>query len=493
MKSIDSTEPVAVIDIGSNSVRLVVYEGAVRAPISIFNEKILAGLGIDLNETGRLFESGVNRALEAIPRYVSIARSMGAVRIDIVATAAVRDAENGPDFVREIEKRCEIKVKVLTGEEEAHFSGLGVLSGTPEAEGLMGDLGGGSVELVSLKDGSTDKQVSLPIGPLRLEEWQHGDVKEQARFVDAQLSNVKWLSRMKGKDFYVVGGAWRSLAKLHITHSNYPLHVLHHYEMSPEEALYYTDDLSHMTEADLEEDGIKNRRRAVLPYAALLMNRIIKIAQPRKIIFSANGVREGCLYDQLSSKDQKVDPLIDVCDRMPWSVTFGGVDGFRLAKWMDQIFPDNKPQRERLQVAACLLSEIGRLEHPDYRVDHTLARVMRFPFVGITHEERAFVALAVASRYGKSISTNRSRATVNQLMNIRERSLAKATGYAMRLGYALSGGVASNLDAFRIKRGGKKLTLFVQKSHEHLVGEIAATRLKTLAGALNLEPKIMIE
>ena len=493
MKNTKSSEPVAVIDIGSNSVRLVVYEGAVRAPISIFNEKILAGLGVDLNETGSLYEDGVNRALDAIPRYVSIARSMGAKRIDVLATAAVRDADNGTDFVERIEKSCNLEVNVLTGEQEAHLSGLGVLSGTPEAEGFMGDLGGGSVELVSLAGGSTDKQVSLPLGPLRLEEWQHGDVKEQARFIDRQLASVKWLPRMKGKDFYVVGGAWRSLAKLHITHSNYPLHILHHYEISQKEALYYTDDLAHMTEADLVEDGIKNRRRSVLPYAALLMNRIIQIAEPRKIIFSANGVREGCLYDQLDPEVQKVDPLIDVCDRMPWSVTFGGVDGFRLASWMDQIFPDNKPGRERLQVAACLLSEIGRLEHPDYKVDHTLARVMRFPFVGITHEERAFIALAVASRYGKSIGTNRSQASVNRLMNIRERSLARATGYAMRLGYALSGGVASNLDAFRIKRGGKKLTLSARKSHEHLVGEIAATRLNTLAAALNLEPRIAIE
>ena len=296
-------EPVAVIDIGSNSVRLVVYEGAVRAPISIFNEKILCGLGIDLNETGRLYEEGVKRALEAIPRYVAIADSMGASRIDILATAAVRDAENGPEFVENIQEACGEEVRVLTGIEEAHLSGLGVLSGTPEAEGLMGDLGGGSVELVSFRKGSTDKQISLPLGPLRLEQFQHGDVREQAKLVAKHLSTVKWLPGMKGKEFYVVGGAWRALAKLHITQSNYPLHVLHHYEMSREEALYFTDDLSQASQSSLEDDGIKSRRKNIMPYAALLMHRIIEVAKPSKIIFSANGVREGCLFDQLPEGD----------------------------------------------------------------------------------------------------------------------------------------------------------------------------------------------
>jgi exopolyphosphatase/guanosine-5'-triphosphate,3'-diphosphate pyrophosphatase len=131
---------VAVIDIGSNSIRLEIFDGLTRAFCPLFNEKVICALGRDLKSTGRLSEKGAELALINLPRFTRMARGMGAARIDMLATAAVREAENGAEFIAEVERRCGQEVRVLSGAEEARISALGVLAGIPDADGIMGDL-----------------------------------------------------------------------------------------------------------------------------------------------------------------------------------------------------------------------------------------------------------------------------------------------------------------------------------------------------------------
>ena len=142
---------VAVIDIGSNSVRLVVYEALTRSPTPIFNEKALCGLGRNVLTSGRLADEAVARALASIRRFRVLCTQLNVGELHVLATAAVRDARNGPDFVAECEAICGVPLRLLSGREEATFAALGVVSGTYQPDGIVGDLGGGSLELVDIK------------------------------------------------------------------------------------------------------------------------------------------------------------------------------------------------------------------------------------------------------------------------------------------------------------------------------------------------------
>ena len=144
-----------MVDLGSNSVRLVVYEGHRRNPVAIFNEKAVLRLGRGLQATGRLNEEGMGQALTVLHRYHAVARAMGAEPFEVLATAAVRDARNGADFVAGLRSRLpDVPIRILSGRQEASSRPMGVLCGIPTADGILADIGGGSLELVRLDRGA---------------------------------------------------------------------------------------------------------------------------------------------------------------------------------------------------------------------------------------------------------------------------------------------------------------------------------------------------
>ncbi len=483
---------VAVIDIGSNSVRLVVYDGAGRAPFPVFNEKLLCGLGRGLAATGKLSDDGYARCVRVLPRYVKIARDIGVDHIDVIATAAVREASNGQQLIDDIEKICGIKPTVLSGKQEAELSALGVLSGSPDAEGLVGDLGGGSMELVSLEGGLPSRQVSLPLGPLRQWELINKGRGAAISLIDEHIGGLDWLKTIHGKSLYVIGGAWRSLAKLHMEHIDYPLHVIHHYEISLSKALDFTDFISHLSlETLAKTKGVSQRRLETIPYAALLLNRLLRASKPSQLIFSALSIREGCLFERLTEEERRQDPLIEASRKANRIKVDNPIKGKTLANWIAPAFSDVSAFA-RLRLAVCHISDIGRSEHPDYRADHALMRVLRYPFVGVTHKERAFIALAVASRYGNTLGANRSVRSVDQLLNKHEKSAAKAVGRAIRLAYNISGGVNDSLLKFKLAREESTLILSCPKELDFMVGDIAEKRLSALCQLLGCDWKIHI-
>ena len=203
-----------VVDLGSNSVRLVVFEGRGRNPVAIFNEKAVLGLGRGLHDTGQLNPDAVAQALTIMQRYHAVARAMGAAPIEVLATAAVRDASNGAAFVAALgEKLPNVPIHILTGVEEARLSADGVLLGFPGADGLLGDIGGGSLELVALSQGAQGKSASLPIGTIRLADRAKEDIGKARAIVTEELARHPWLHGAAGRDLYLVGGAWRAMAR----------------------------------------------------------------------------------------------------------------------------------------------------------------------------------------------------------------------------------------------------------------------------------------
>lgn len=490
--SLPESPPVAVVDIGSNSIRLVVYETSDRAPIAIFNEKLLCGLGRGLDATGRLNDDGIEQALAALPRFMRLASDMGVSRVDMLATAAARDAENGPEFVRRAGQLCGQEIRVLSGEEEARLSGLGVLSGTPGADGLMGDLGGGSVELVELSAGHTGRQATLPLGPLRLDPKLVAKPGKAIEEIDRAFAQISWLPEMKGRRFYLVGGAWRNLARLHMDHVQYPLHVIHDYRIRADEALELAEIVSRQSPGALQRvPGVSKRRVDTLPYAAMLLHRIMIAGQPTEIVFSANGLREGCLFDHLDPEARQEDPLLSACRRIAdHERPEAAVTGDDLFDWMSPVYQGETPSDRRLRHAACILADIAKREHPDYRAEHALLRVKRLPFVGIHHEERVFLALAVASRHAQLDEEHPAMRVVQALIDSKRMEEARAIGLSIRLAYTLTGGITAMLHRIGLTRTEESLVLRVPADLSFLVGEVVERRFSTLAKAMNLTPEI---
>ena len=194
------TGTVAVIDVGSNSIRLVVYKGLRRAPLPILDDKVSCGLGRGMDREGMMSPQSMDLALRTVSRFVDIARSMRVSGIKAVATAAVRDAANGPDFKNAVKRRCGISLRVLSGMEEAKLSALGTLCAIPDADGVMGDIGGGSLELVEIREGKIGNHATLPLGTIPLLE--SGMSPEKARkkpYRSPALKNFPGLRMRKGK------------------------------------------------------------------------------------------------------------------------------------------------------------------------------------------------------------------------------------------------------------------------------------------------------
>ena len=484
--------PVAVIDIGSNSVRLVVYESEDRAALPIFNEKVLCGLGQDLDRTGLLPDAAVSQSIQTLVRFVRLAEAMGAVSIEMLATAAVREAKNGAAFVDRVREACGEEVQVLSGEEEARFAAYGLLSGTPDADGLLGDLGGGSVEIVDVEAGGIGSFTTLPLGPVRFTRKELDDPSKAVPAIDKALHTVGWLEQGRGRPFYAVGGAWRSVAKLHMDQSDYPLHIIHNYEISGAEAREFCQFVSKLSVETLGKvPGVSKRRVSTLAFAGMLMHRILEFVRPSKVVLSAYGLREGCLYGRLDKDRRLQDPLLEASRRFAALRHTSAVDGDAMNAWLKPAFPDADPGEDRIRHAACLMADIARVEHPDYRAEHALMRILRFPFVGLTHRERAFMALAVSARHAQVDSSNAAAATVRTLLGEDQSARARAIGLAMRLAYTLSGGIPGILDQFTLRRVDDALVLEVRDdAAETLAGEVVERRLNALSKVMNLPSSI---
>ncbi len=479
-------KPVAVVDVGSNSVRLVVYDGAKRVPIPVFNEKVICGLGRGLDASGRLHPKGYLLALQSLQRFAALTDAMGVDDITVFATAAVREASDGPEFVDRVALECGLRVRPIPGEEEARLSALGVLSAYPGATGLMGDLGGASVELVELRQGRLAKQATLPMGPIR----SPAAIADTKRTIEGHLGALDWLGGARGGTFHAVGGAWRALARVHMTYMKYPLQVTHNYRIPGAEALTFSDMIANLSAGTLRAvPGISKKRVESVPFAAFLLKRLIEETGAANVVFSASGIREGCLFDRLPESVRKEDPLIAASRNLAWMTGRATADGETLYHWMTPAFPGEDRREARLRRAACLLADLEWSEHPDYRAEHALLRILRYPLIGVDHPGRAYMGLAVASRHSR-IHKNLYNRFLRRLLDDREADRARATGLAMRVGYTVSGGVISLLEQTALRREGNNLVLELPKHADVLVGDVVQRRFKALAKALGCTPRV---
>ena len=484
----------SVIDIGSNSVRLVIYDVAGRALLPHYNEKVMARLGAGLGETGRLSPEGVKRALKALGRYRAILDGLNVTRIRAVATAAVRKAEDGADFVARVEAETRLKVDVIGGREEAKLSALGVGSGIYNATGIVGDLGGSSLEFAQIENGVFKEGESHMLGPLSMDIAGMTPEKLQAS-VRRALKKSKLLKGAGGR-FYMVGGAWRALATLHMDMVNYPLGQLHAY-MLDERAVRSIYDVSQSDSALSRQLLLQaSRKRAdVMPYAGLILKEIFEIGAFKDVMVSSYGVREGVIMGALENEPDSIDPLLDGAALSVRLQDQRREFGEALCEWVSpavQPRPDLFGEIDldmRLVAAACLLADSGARFHPDTRAKLAYDQTLNGPFSNVTHTERAFLALAVGCRYARQFSPSvRSEG----LLDKRQIKLARRLGAAMRLGAVYSGRSASVLRQSRLTREKTRICLSVQPEQRAMVSSVVERRLETLASLMDLEPHVHI-
>ncbi len=486
--------PVAVVDIGSNSVRLVVYDGLRRSPTPVFNEKILCGLGKGIAITGKLDATAMVRATAALKRFRALAKQMGCHEVYAVATAAAREASNGPDFIEQAEKSLGAGIDILTGKEEARYAALGVMAGIPEADGIVGDLGGGSLELIDVKESKLFDGVTLPLGPLRLIDMSGDNMGRARKLVDEYLHDTKVLESLKGRSFYAVGGTWRNLARVHLAHAGYPLHVLHQYTMTRQQAKSIAELVSGMSSSAMKDvKDVSKSRSNTMPYGSMVLERLIEIGKPKDIVCSVYGVREGYLYAKLPRKKAKLDALLSSCWDFARRYARSPEHELELCDWTDQVFGakgfKETPEQQRLRYAACLLADIGWRAHPDYRADRSMSMISQAAFVGIDHPGRVFLSLTIFYRYEGEVMKD----DLTRLLSEEHMERAHLLSSIFRLAYILSAAMPGMLPRIGLSlETSKVLTLTLPSKLKDLMGERVEKRLASLAFEMGRTPRVVI-
>jgi exopolyphosphatase/guanosine-5'-triphosphate,3'-diphosphate pyrophosphatase len=425
-----------------------------------------------------------------LTRFTGLATAMGVGRLDMVATAAVREASDGAAFVAEVERRFGLGVRVLSGAEEARLAALGVLSGVPDADGVLGDLGGGSLDLVALEAGVCGDAATLPLGHLRVAEVSAGDPGRAGAVITEHLAGVGWLDVMAGRSLYAVGGSWRALARIFIEQIGYPLHVVDNYVIGRDEAERLAGVVAGLGPASIGKiPGIPRRRLETVPFAAAILRALIEVTAPRRLVFSGFSMREGQLLSGLPEALRRQDPLISACTGLAERTGRFSIRGEEILDWMTPLFPDETATARRLRLAACLLSDIGWTEHPDYRAQHAFHRVLRVPFAGLDHGARVLLALAVFVRYNGDIGSALV-APVRNLLDEATRARAETVGLALRLAHTLSGSAPGLLARTRLEIRGGRLALGLPTDSDIFVSETVERRFRTLARVMGLKGRI---
>ncbi len=488
--SAQSLSRVGVVDVGSNSVRLVIFDGAARSPAYFFNEKVMCGLGSGLSDTGRLNPEGRERALAAIARFQALAARMEMPPLIAVATAAVRDAEDGPEFCDQVRQETGLEIQVIPGAEEARLSAQGVLLGWPDASGLVCDIGGSSMELAEVRGGTVGHCETSNLGPLKLQTIKGGQRGRLAHIKDT-VERLHDLFGDERQRLFLVGGSWRAIARIDMARRNYPLRVLHEYKMS-------TADLNETAQFIAESDPDKLRSKAkvssnrmeLVPLAIDVLTRLARTFKPTDIAVSSYGIREGLLYEQMPPQVRDRDPLIEACHFAETKDARSPGYGRMLFRFVLPLFPDASPQRLRLIKAACLLHDVSWRAHPDYRAETCFDYATRANLGGLDHAERVYLALSLLHRYTKKRPGRFE--DLFSLLTPKQVDQAEVLGKAMRFGAMLwlkEGTRTASLD-WQPRR--KTLDLRLAPEAEYLFGEVAQSRFAALADALGAQATMRI-
>lgn len=480
------SDRIGVIDVGSNSVRMVVFDGPCRTPAVLFNEKVLCGLGAELQQSGRLAPKGIERARRALVRFAALAPQMRVGALAGIATAAVREAADGQAFCAAVEAETGIRLRVVTGAEEAELAAKGVLFGNPGAAGVVVDLGGASLEFCRVAGGRAEAGLTTPLGPLRLRARAAGGA-ELEREIRRQIDAVGKAYLLHGGTLYLVGGAFRALARTAMHQAGYPLRVLHEYRLDREAALNLAKWVRDQRPEKLAEiPGVGSSRAAHMPISSRILAALLSALEPGTVQISGFGLREGVCLDNLAPGTRDEDALLAGAREQERRRARAPGFGEELGRWLMQVLPPIDAAEERLMRAAALLVDVNWRTHPDYRAVACWETVTRTNLTDLGHQGRAFIGLALVSRYKSGRKASEERYGLS-LLSGAQQSRAYQLGLAMRLGSVLAGSGPGVLAFCRLAQGARGLELRLSGPAQPFAGEEVAKRLGALAKAMGTE------
>ncbi len=474
---------VGVIDIGSNSVRLVIYDGMKRVPLPLYNEKAFCTLGKGINSTNRLNPEGVKMARQAIARLLATARLNKVAELHVIATAAVRDADDGKAFVKELERSHKINIDIISGKREAKYAAMGIASSHHNAQGLVADLGGGSLELTALEGQDILYHDSQPMGSLRLIDRAKNKPKLLHELIDTYLNQNEWLESISGKyeTLYAVGGSFRAIAKIYMNRINYPLNLLHNYTLTTKDLTPLLEEVSAYSEEECKSLPIAAKRQNQLPVASRIMLELLKRSGAQQIIFSTAGIREGLLFSQLSPYLRNEDLLLSSCDVLRRSFAGQARYARELFEWMNPLLENESESMRRVRMAACMLNHLALNIQSRNRASWAYHHVLQASIRGLKHQERVALAASLFFRYRTVMEEGFSSSY--ELLDDKWKSWALLVGAAMRLGYMLSGGSPGNLSQTQLRLEHDRPKLRLSEPIKPLKGETLDRRQHTLSDA----------
>ena len=476
----------AIIDIGSNTVRLVVYGGTMRAPTVLLNEKVTAKLGREIAATGRLADEAMALALRGLKRFALLLADLGITDIETVATAAVRDAANGPEFVAQL-RSIGLEPRVISGEEEALLSAHGVIGAFPDARGIVADLGGGSLELVRVSSGTTDSASTLPLGTLRLPDHRTGGPAEMRKSLDKAIRKGGWdltaHDPAANGTLYLVGGTWRAMAVFAMAAHSYPLSDPHGFAIDTAAALDLANGLAASeSEVIRGRERISSMRAEKLPDAAVLLQSLLTQLNPQGVVFSSWGLREGLLYDRLPAHTRAQDPLLAGVAVFSSNRGSAPTLATRMAAWTLDAAPARDHGSERLRLAATMLALAAMQIEPNIRLPQAINWALHKRWVGIDGKGRAMLAAAISAN-GNQLNLP---ATVRALASEAALEEAVRWGLALRIARRLGAQSRRSLEVSRLRIEDGVLALKLAESHAALFGQPTEKDMKLLAGRLGL-------
>jgi exopolyphosphatase/guanosine-5'-triphosphate,3'-diphosphate pyrophosphatase len=470
----------AIIDIGSNTVRLVIYAGPPRAPTVMFNEKVTAKLGKGVGDTGLLSDKAATAALAALARYAALLSAIGVTRIETVATAAVRDAANGAEFLAKV-AALGLSPRLLSGQEEAETSAWGVLAAFPGAHGIVADLGGGSLELTDIAGDRCEHGVSLPWGSLRIRALRVAGPEKFARYIRQELKEVGWSGR-KGLPLFLVGGSCRALAQYAKHVLDWPIDDPHGFELSAERAVSLFRQLE-QGQPEGPIPGISSSRLAALPDAAALIVNLVRALKPLGLVFSSWGLREGLLFNRLSARERAQDVLVASVAAFAEQLGTPLAHAKLIAQWTSGV---TGGESESLRLAATHLALASLSLEPNLRAEHAEDWALRKRWIGVDAQGRAMLAAALLANAGRLPAVG----TLVRIASHGALREATAWGMGVRLARKFSGCAAGPLQGSALHRVDGRLVLAVRPPYAALVTDTVEKDLRQLAAWLRLEPAI---
>lgn len=477
----------AIIDIGSNTVRMVIFGGSPRAPGVLFNEKVAARLGRDIARTGLMPEDAMDMALRELRRFATLLEALGIRDVETVATAAVRDAANGGQFLERI-AQIGLAPRLISGAEEARLSAQGVIGAFPGARGVVADLGGGSLELVRIGNGGVEHATSLPLGTLRLDEYRDGDEPAMVRRLAERLAQSDWGSAVE-VPLYLVGGTWRAIAVHDMARRKYPLSDPHGYELDAGRAAKLAARVAGAaSESLLIDPRISIMRSEIMPDAAVLLEAMLASLKPERVVFSSWGLREGLLYDRLPDHSKAQDPLLAGVGVFAAQCGAPPVLASHIAGWTADVAPSREHGSERIRLAANMLALASMQLEPNLRLEHAVDWALHKRWIAIDAAGRAMIAAAVAANRNTADRPGK----LARLATREQLEEGVSWGLATRLARRLGARSRQSLQASRLTADDDVLVLRLRHSHRHLYGLANERDMAALADHLGLRAELQL-